>query len=36
MAARLWMEVEGDGEPVVMIHGLGGSVHAACIRICAP
>ncbi len=27
MAARLWIEAEGDGEPVVMIHGLGGSTN---------
>ncbi|HEX6412372.1 MAG TPA: alpha/beta hydrolase [Burkholderiales bacterium] len=27
MAARLWLEAEGDGEPVVMIHGLGGSTN---------
>lgn len=27
MAARLWVEAEGDGEPVVMIHGLGGSTN---------
>jgi len=27
MAARLWVEQEGEGEPVVMIHGLGGSTN---------
>ena len=27
MAARLWMEAEGDGDSVVMIHGLGGSTN---------